>query len=973
MMLTKISPQRCFTHMSIFLTCLSLGSSGTAQQSTLTIDATGTTGQDARNGSGHGGDAGNSTPGGDASNVVLNLSEMVAGPSSRATIVLVGQLTDQLTGPRRQSLQQTLVLDSRSRIHIDASGGAGGDGGDGADGRDGRDGTDGRDATEHSSGTDGGRGEDGGPAGSGSPGSDGGRGGDISIYIPIEDIHLSLLVSCNPTGGNGGSAGSHGRPGQGGSGGSGGSSHSWTERDGEDCRTVSSSRDNGNGSYTVDYDEVCTPRYRSRSNSGGSRGANGSDGSRASGDTSAGSNGRSGSCVLQTQQNGYTYQGSRPFQVKVTDFQMRDQNGDGIFEPMEEVTVSGIKVQNVGDLPSPSQKAEFHMFFSETASTRSSASSFIVPQLRPGQNYTFPHTLKFQIKNDLSVGLNSRYVLNQGITPDNRITRIDRAQTDFGLTKNLQITFPIEITPLVMAETAGAGQTISVFWNVKNISGRDFGGESEIRRQIRTHFGVADGDAKATDFTFRSSDGNSVLLQQNFIKDILNLRAGGEAIVRGELKIDSNALPYTSMRFNSDLWIDDFSNTHRLIQRNQHVLRISELYSYNPNSEFLLITNKDLERESFLAWKRAIQTIGSRTDVWDLSYYGALNLKQVLQEVQGQKLKDILAHKTIVVLNNFNSARNDNAVRADELVALLTKQKANVIFMGGSINDMPALYQQMLDVPSKNSSAPAQSWTDLAYNSYRRLMFWTPDSGALGEVTRAVDPQQRFFIRYDYDLSEQENNLFKSILNKGTVAALRTITPGGGRAVFVPLSDNDILSPQKILSEEVFRALLLPTSFLFKIKAHRATTITDGSIHRYIRDSLIYDLILELDLEDVVSQLLPAQMIELPKLTAYLESLQMGANSEDAHLLAAVEVYSGYLEHKKLRQFVSKLLKDRADSIQRDQQVRQIEDEGKRRRRLLPSFTKRERFRSLLSWPAVDRSITTDFFLMNGSTQQGDQ
>ncbi len=966
---TKKNSLRRFTHLSIFLTCLSIATSGSGQQTSTTIDATGTTGQDARDGSGHGGDAGNSTPGGNASDVILNLSEMVAGPSSRATIVLRGQLT----GPRRNSIQQTLTLDSRSRIHIDASGGPGGDGGDGADGRDGRDGSDGRDATEHSNGSDGGRGEDGGPAGSGSPGSDGGRGGDISIFIPIEDIHLSLLVSCNSSGGNGGSAGSHGNPGQGGNGGRGGSSHSWTEQDGQDCRTVTSRSDNGNGSFTVDYDEVCTPRYRSRSNGGGSRGQDGSDGSRASGDTSSGNGGRNGSCVFETNASGYRYQGSKPFQVRVTDFQMTDQNGDGIFEPMEEVTVSGIQVQNVGSLPSPSQKAEFHMFFSKTASTKASASSLIVPQLRPGQNYTFPQTLKFQIKNDLNVGLNQRHVVNQPITPDNRITRIDRAQENFGLTQNLQITFPIEITPLVMAQTAGAGQTIPVFWKVKNISGRDFGGSSEIRRQIRTHFGADGGDARASDFIFRSSDGGAVLLQQSFIKEILNLRAGGEAIVRGELQIDANALPYTSMRFNSDLWIDDFSNTHRMVQRNQHVLRISELYSYNPNSEFLLITNKDLERESFLAWKRAIQTIGSRTDVWDLSYYGALDLKKTLQEAQGQKLQNILAHKTVVVLNNFGSARQNNAVRADELVALLTKQKANVIFMGGDMNNMPLLYQQLLNVPAGNSSVATQSWTDRAYDSYRRLFFWTPDNGALGEVTRAVDPQQRFFMRFDNDLSEEENNLFKAILAKGSVAALRTITPGGGRAVFVPLTDQEILSPQKILSEEVFRALLMPTSFLFKLKAHRATT-SDANVHRYVRDSIIYDLILEMDLEDVLSQLLPDQMIELAKLTAYLENLQASsANSEDAYILAAVEVYSGYLEHRKLRQFVTQSLRDKATSVQRSQQVTQIKDEGKRRRRLLPSFTARERFRSLLSWPAIDRSITTDFFLMNGSTQQGDQ
>jgi hypothetical protein len=81
---------------------------------------------------------------------------------------------------------------------------------------------------------------------------------------------------------------------------------------------------------------------------------------------------------------------------------------------------------------------------------------------------SFDKSLNFKIKANQNIGLNQRLVLEQNVTPSNKVSRVDRAQPGFENTQNILITYPIEISAFSTAESVAAGQKIPIFWN-KNI------------------------------------------------------------------------------------------------------------------------------------------------------------------------------------------------------------------------------------------------------------------------------------------------------------------------------------------------------------------------------------------------------------------------------------------------------------------------------------------------------------------------
>jgi hypothetical protein len=301
-------------------------------------------------------------------------------------------------------------------LRLTAIGGIGETGQDGENGQDGLDGVDGTPASKGSDATNGTNGGDGGAAGRGSSGADGGPGGDIHVIMHESSTHLLMNVSWDLRGGIGGRAGRHGSPGSGGTGGKGGMGWQWEEIVGykyfctpscirRDVNVPSSSLarvgSRMNASTTaimapmrahavsgtnlerfisqaaIAYSAARTPRTdpgacKCGGGSGncagcdmrpirstfrrapGLDGRNGESGATVTEPLLKGSKGQEGSMTIAVQQaDGTTQRYTSPWSLTLCDFEIEDENTDGIFEPGEYIYIRRVTVRNDGGMPSP--------------------------------------------------------------------------------------------------------------------------------------------------------------------------------------------------------------------------------------------------------------------------------------------------------------------------------------------------------------------------------------------------------------------------------------------------------------------------------------------------------------------------------------------------------------------------------------------------------------------------------------------
>ncbi|KAI1288845.1 hypothetical protein F5Y03DRAFT_401513 [Xylaria venustula] len=234
---------------------------------------------------------------------------------------------------------------------------------DGLDGTDGAGGADASETLEARAGSDGGHG---GNAGHGGNGGDGGNCGTIEILVHEDQVHLLMAVQWDLSGGKGGQPGRYSQPGCGGKGGKGGKEHEWKQRVGYDY--ICTSRCVGgdtttNSSSLVRYSPVTNMRRTLEFARTGAQMMAGSNSAQLmiratrlqenrSPNTNPGAESKvsmdwTAVPVFQAQKpDGSRQEYNSLYSLALADFDVEDENGDGIFEPGEHIFVRRIKVLN---------------------------------------------------------------------------------------------------------------------------------------------------------------------------------------------------------------------------------------------------------------------------------------------------------------------------------------------------------------------------------------------------------------------------------------------------------------------------------------------------------------------------------------------------------------------------------------------------------------------------------------------------
>lgn len=791
------------------------------------------------------------------------------------------------------------------------TGGEGCDGDPGKDGKPGDAGAaatktskggDGKGGGDATSGTDACDGGDGGDAGEG---GDAGTGGDIKLRVSEKDSHLLMLfqydVAAGQAGtagdlGEGGEPGQGGRAGIGGAGGEGGAKYTWTTRVKtgrkicvpKNCKMVSKN----NGTFGKECEQDCTDEEKvtHHSQEGGEDGARGKDGV-AGKDGNRGARGKpaldgdgaeAGSYVMEIEdENGvihkyttiwdlqlvsFKYRAPHPItqekldahkvelakelgkpieEIKLSDIKIED----GIFEPGETVEVYDIVVRNhnvPGEKVAPTPPTEAMVYLNNNRWVLAEPQKLsITKKIQPGDTYTVPNTLTFKIADTTIHDRNKRFRSSGVIQPLSYLTKVNREYTNFDNPQTFEITYPVEITPLYAPKLMAPGQTTRVFWRVKNLSTQAYGHESLIGRKVQTGLQVGS-DPLSQDFLKVSKDGLN--FENSFFEDITKLGPNESTLIEGAIQVAPNAPYYSGLKGQINLGLEHISGDGmKDIQFNDFHIRVSRIYEQIENVDLLIVTNESTDSKEMEAWDELAKKLGLKIAVWDLSFYGFIDLGKAIPKIAD--LRKDFEKKTIVLLNNKFNGQNNQKVRPEELLAksdffIALNESLTSMYMLGTSQDtfknflIPNLGEQDREFTSLEDFHANLDYSkahELSYMGYKLRGDYVhrydvvrnegENQGSLKDNADEMSsrlhqdyPHKNFMVLYGYAASEPGSSSGLNRVRPGDIFVKRIGGVGVGNAVSLNVSDEELKNPVFIKSPTNVLSIFMAMRFSEKLK-----------------------------------------------------------------------------------------------------------------------------------------------------------
>jgi hypothetical protein len=287
------------------------------------------------------------------------------------------------------------------------------------------------------------------------------------------------------------------------------------------------------------------------------------------------------------------------------------------------------------------------------------------------------------------------------------------------------------------------------------------------------------------------------------------------------------------------------------IQVRDFDIRISKTYAPVENADFLLVTNSKTEREELEAWEALVSQLGMKMAVWDLSYYGYLELTREMGE--NRPLIEENYKGAVVLLNNTFETDKGKIFAADLMAKrdffAASNEKGIGFYLPGG-NGREALKSYLIpelgdengtfastdellehakeskesDQPylGKNYFGPYALFYDSAEVSGWHT-FGTPKDKDLAKEARAtlkelekIYPQKQIIAVYDHE-PQKETMFLNRTWNFGRLMVRRVGGVGVGNAVTLDVPDQKIHSPSFIVSRENLVSLFSSMRFSSKL------------------------------------------------------------------------------------------------------------------------------------------------------------
>ncbi|WP_146532564.1 DUF7932 domain-containing protein [Rubripirellula reticaptiva] len=601
-----------------------------------------------------GGDATEAVPGqhAGAAQLVLDYGH---GDRNSGTLSISGEI--QPAGKQRSTVRDHVAIATEGYLYIRGTGGKGGNGGRGGDGGPGSQGYRGRNATRFTSGSNGGPGGDGGDAGEPTDGKPGGAGGTAIVSVDENNTGLLMLIKGNLVGGDLGFAGKAGRGGSGGPGGKGGNSYHWTE--------TKTYRDSQGRTQT---------RTIMRSNPGGIDGRPGRTGSMSryrARDAQPGDDGRFQIVVTDSRGGQQTY--DSPYDLELVTFDIASEYT--VMEPDSLVSIDKLTVRNCGGMPTPPNYTVRIYLESDEWLLVNSVDLEINHSLAPEETYTFDTAgIRLRIGDYIADDPRKRsFRLRHPVSPQSSLeSGIGRPFRNFENGEDLHVRFPIELSPITCLNSLAPGESTRVIWGVTNVGDETFD-QKYLYRAIRSHVRLLGGDLDNQQIVFFGTDNAEIdLLTAAYEKRVGELAPGVTTVVETRIGIrdSANAIPYQGFALGVDLDLQRPKSSpdhekYRRVDYRKTFIRVSERYLREDGSRFLLIANEKTTTTDIDKWTQLADYFGSSLDVWDVSYYGFLDLIRAVDH--DQSLLQQWSGMTIIIPNNYYETPSGSTVAFKQL------------------------------------------------------------------------------------------------------------------------------------------------------------------------------------------------------------------------------------------------------------------------------------------------------------------
>ena len=609
-------------HVCVLYACGNHGRHGSSGQH----GESGYSGSPGYAGSGRGGHGGEGGVGGQAANgadgergahatSASDVNINIWGDSHNLNIDGTNTFTAKLGGPKADG-----VLFITCRGGDGGYGGRGGDGGRGGKGGQGGNGckgVDGIGSMNGGPGGNGGKGGSGGQGGNGGNGGDGGHAGNGGVCVIQTSIpELLILIEADCSAGKRGIAGNGGNAGMGGEGGEGGYGGQ-----------------GGNGGAGIMYRDINGNLISTPS---GSRGPQGSPGYKGS----SGPNGIPGLCgtdgnvanhggilwVVSSSKGDILYESPTRYDVQITSYDVVSIIDDGIFEPNEQILVSRCCVINNGGLPLPSGATAF---MSSTQTIKFVPTRYELPndQMFPNQSFVIPITYHGRIFDQPPPNVPGPFVSSAEF--HSCVELLGRPFEKSFLCTKLTVQYPVKLSYLRSAKSAGQGEVIVLEIGVKNISKMPYGdcpgsgGKVFLQMHLDARLilvGSANMNTSSIPYTVTYDPNmcDSLYIQLHHIP------AGQTVNVQVTIQMESCA-----ELFDWCLWQADLYLRGKMIEYNFDKIRITPLYiPQEPTADVLMITDNTITRKEFVFWQKVFEILKLSVDYWDAVYYNGISVDQ---------------------------------------------------------------------------------------------------------------------------------------------------------------------------------------------------------------------------------------------------------------------------------------------------------------------------------------------------------
>lgn len=486
-------------------------------------------------------------------------------------------------------------------IDLKARGGDGGKGGKGGTGANGRHGKNGKNATTFSSGTNGQDGGDGGHGGNGGRGGNGGNGGNITLRVSPDDADLLMLTNTpDIQGGKGGVGGNGGKGGRGGKGGSGGMSKSWTTGSGE----------NQENHYMP----------------GGFPGWAGQDGNNGV-KAQDGANGRPGSFCIEMGRERFKDR----YNMSILSCNMVDGNGDGIFEPGEQVSV-GVALENNGGMKLPTAQGTRVSIVNNNHLSFDSSSTIYLPRgLGAGKKYSPAEKLRFRIENRHAPVIGEPLEINTRVNFRATVERVERhfSQVEAKF-RSFKVQYPAKLGAVRQVDSISLGEEALLSVRAENISNAALGSGSDGKRVTTLKLRVLpNGMTTASQVCFFSKEGENTPGESGLTEPVTFLTPGAGTTLSGSLKFISALPPYSRVKLCASLELGTLAepgNEQRAkpVQLREFEVQLADLYEQK-QADFLLITNGNTQLDEITCWHSLSDALGLKFSVWNSSLYNGVS------------------------------------------------------------------------------------------------------------------------------------------------------------------------------------------------------------------------------------------------------------------------------------------------------------------------------------------------------------